>query len=115
ELGFKVSLGHTNASAGQLRAAVAAGATGFTHLGNACPQSLDRHDNILWRVLDTPGLGVSLIHDTHHVAPALFRLIHRTLKPFQILHTTDAMAAAGAGPGLFPLGRHQLEVGVDGI
>ncbi len=115
ELGFKVSLGHTNATAEQLKAAVAAGATGFTHLGNACPQTLDRHDNILWRVLDTPGLAVSLIPDTHHVSPALIRLIHRVLKPFQIMHTTDAMAAAGAGPGVFPLGHHRLEVGADGI
>lgn len=115
ELGMKVSLGHTNASAPQLREAVAAGATGFTHLGNACPQLLDRHDNILWRVLDTPSLTVSLIPDTHHVAPPLFRLIHRLLKPFQILHTTDAMAAAGAGPGIYSLGPHHLEVGADGI
>jgi N-acetylglucosamine-6-phosphate deacetylase len=49
-LGMKVSLGHTNAPASCLREAVAAGATGFTHLGNTCPQELDRHDNILWRV-----------------------------------------------------------------
>ena len=115
EVGFKVSLGHTNASATQLREAAVAGATGFTHLGNACPQLLDRHDNILWRVLDTPGLTVSLIPDTHHVSPALFRLIHRLLKPFQIMHTTDAMAAAGSGPGVYPLGMHRLEVGADGI
>lgn len=120
-LGMKVCLGHTNANAAQLRAAVAAGATGFTHLGNACPQLLDRHDNILWRVLDTPGLAVSLIPDTHHVSPALFRLIHRVLKPFQIMHTTDAMAAAGARKGdvpvaqLFKLGKLRLEVGADGI
>jgi N-acetylglucosamine-6-phosphate deacetylase len=121
-LGFKVSLGHTNASATQLRAAVAAGATGFTHLGNACPQQLDRHDNILWRVLDTPGLAVSLIPDTHHVAPALFRLIHRVLKPYQILHTTDAMAAAGVSrkgdipvAQTFALGSMRLEVSADGI
>lgn len=121
-LGFKVSLGHTNANATQLRAAVAAGATAFTHLGNACPQQLDRHDNILWRVLDTPGLAVSLIPDTHHVAPALFRLIHRLLKPYQILHTTDAMAAAGATrkgdipvAQTFTLGPMRLEVSADGI
>jgi len=121
-LGFKVSLGHTNASATQLRAAVAAGATGFTHLGNACPQQLDRHDNILWRVLDTPGLSVSLIPDTHHVSPALFRLLHRVLKPYQILHTTDAMAAGGVSrkddtpvAQSFTLGTMRLEVSVDGI
>lgn len=97
--GMKVSLGHTNASSVQLTAAACAGATGFTHLANGCPQTLDRHDNILWRVLDTAGLSVSLIHDTHHVSPQLFRLIHRALKPDQIMHTTDAMSAAGAKLG----------------
>jgi len=56
-----------------------AGATGFTHLGNACPQLLNRHDNILWRALDTPGLTVSLIPDQVHVSPPLFRLFHRAL------------------------------------
>jgi len=111
EVGFKVCLGHTNASARHLREAVAAGATGFTHLGNASPQLLDRHDNILWRVLDTPGLAVSLIPDTHHVSPALFRLIHRVLKPFQIMHTTDAMAAAGMVGTVAPRGPRIARVG----
>src|SRR5580658_5188938 len=62
-LGCKVSLGHTDASADIIQAAVQAGASGFTHLGNACPRELDRHDNILWRVLDRSGLTVSLIPD----------------------------------------------------
>jgi N-acetylglucosamine-6-phosphate deacetylase len=114
-LGLRVSLGHTDASADQLRAAVAAGATGFTHLGNGCPLQLDRHDNIIWRVLDTPGLVVGLIADRVHVGPALFRLIHRILPPERIYYTTDAMAAAGAAAGEFTLGRLRLRVGEDGI
>ncbi|MBI3852186.1 MAG: N-acetylglucosamine-6-phosphate deacetylase [Verrucomicrobia bacterium] len=114
-LGMKVSLGHTNASAEVLQRAVQAGATGFTHLGNACPRELDRHDNIIWRVLDTPGLTVSLIPDRIHVSPALFRLVHRALDPVSIYYTTDAMAAAGAPPGRYPLGTLQLEVGADQI
>lgn len=114
-LGVKISLGHTNASADTLRAAGAAGATGFTHLGNACPRVLDRHDNILWRVLDTPGLTVSLIPDRIHVAPALFRLVHRLQPEGAVYYTTDAMAAAGAPPGRYTLGRLELEVGADQI
>ncbi len=114
-LGMKVSLGHTNASAEILRRAVEAGATGFTHLGNACPRELDRHDNIIWRVLDTPGLTVSLIPDGIHVSPALFRLVHRVLDPTWIYYTTDAMTAAGAPPGRYILGRLELEVGADQI
>jgi len=114
-LGIKVSLGHTNASADQLRRAVQAGASAFTHLGNACPRLLDRHDNILWRVLDLPELAVSLIPDGIHVAPALFRLLHRVLNPAAIFYVTDAMAAAGAGPGRYTLGKLQPQVGPDGI
>ena len=115
-LGAKVSLGHTNASSEILRQAIQAGATGFTHLGNACPQQLDRHDNILWRALDTPGLNISLIPDQIHVSPALFRLVHRALSGAEaIYHTTDAMAAAGAPPGHYSLGGLQVEVGADQI
>ena len=79
KLGMRVSLGHTDASAEILQRAVAAGATGFTHLGNGCPRELDRHDNILWRVCETPGLTVSFIPDGHHVSPAPFRLLHKLL------------------------------------
>jgi N-acetylglucosamine-6-phosphate deacetylase len=113
-LEMKVSLGHTNAPAEVLRAAVEAGGTGFTHLGNGCPQQLDRHDNILWRVLETPGLTVSLIPDQIHVSPSLFRLIHRSLGE-HLYYISDAMSAAGAGPGRYQLGIMQLEVGPDQI
>jgi N-acetylglucosamine-6-phosphate deacetylase len=114
-LGIVVSLGHTNASAETIRAAVAAGARGFTHLGNGIPQQLDRHDNILWRVFDTPGLTPSLIPDTHHVSPLLFRHVHRALPAERIYYTTDAMSAAGAPPGRYTIGAIELEVGADQI
>ena len=114
-LGIKVSLGHTNASTDQIAEAVRCGAVSFTHLGNGCPRDLDRHDNILWRILETQGLQVSLIPDGTHVSPALFRLIHRQLASGTIYYITDAMAAAGAKPGRYTLGSLQLEVGADEI
>ena len=113
--GIRLSLGHTNASAEQLRGAVAAGATAFTHLANGCPRELDRHDNILWRVVETPGLLVSLIPDRIHVSPPLFRILHRLLPGESIFYTTDAMSAAGMPPGRYPLGGLQLEVGADQV
>ncbi len=115
ELGFKVSLGHTNASGDVLRAAVEAGASGFTHLGNGCPVTLDRHDNILWRVFDTPGLTIGLIPDTFHVSPPLFRLAHRILGTGAIYYVSDAIAAAGAPPGRYSVGSLTVEVGPDQI
>ena len=114
-LGMKVSLGHTNAPRKRLVQALQSGATGFTHLGNGCPRQLDRHDNILWRVFETPGFTVSLIPDIIHVSPALFRLAHKIIGADSIYYTTDAMAAAGAPPGKYKLGRLELEVGEDQV
>jgi N-acetylglucosamine-6-phosphate deacetylase len=113
--GFHVWLGHSDATATELAAAVEAGAAGFTHLGNGCPGELHRHDNIIFRVLDETRLRASLIPDGIHVSPVLFRLLHRLLPDDQIAYTTDAMAAAGAGPGTYDLAGLRVEVGVDGI
>jgi N-acetylglucosamine-6-phosphate deacetylase len=114
-LGIKVSLGHTNAQHKRLLQAIKAGAVGFTHLGNGCPRELDRHDNILWRMFETKGLKVSLIPDAFHVSPPLFRLMHRIIGGDSIYYTSDAMAAAGAPPGRYTIGRLELEVAEDGI
>lgn len=114
-LGMKVSLGHTNASADQLRQAIQNGASAFTHLGNGSPRELDRHDNILWRVFELEALKVSVIPDAIHVSPALFRLMHRQLPTDAIFYVSDAMAAAGAAPGRHRLGRIELEVGEDQV
>ncbi len=115
ELGFHVWLGHTDATAEQLAAAVAAGAEGYTHLGNGCPAQLHRHDTLVFRVLDEPGLRASIIPDRIHVSPMLFRLFHRVLDPARICYTTDAISAGGAGPGTYPLAGMKVEVGADGI
>ena len=112
--GARISLGHTNAPVEVLQNAVLVGATGFTHLGNGCPRELDRHDNIFWRVFDTPRLNVSLIPDKIHVSPQCFRAAHRVLGD-NIFYTTDAMAAAGAPPGRYTIGKVETEVGVDQI
>jgi len=114
-LGMRVSLGHTNAPAERLKQARQCGAVAFTHLGNGCPRELDRHDNILWRLFEMPGLKASLIPDGIHVSPSLFRLIHRELGGDSIFYVSDAMAAAGAPPGRYKLGRLELEVGEDQV
>ena len=117
-LGIKVSLGHTDAPRKRLIQGRQAGATAFTHLGNGCPRQLDRHDNILWRVFETPGLTIGLIPDGIHVSPSLFRTIHRLLGTgltHNMWYVSDAMAAAGVPPGKYKLGRLELEVGEDQI
>jgi N-acetylglucosamine-6-phosphate deacetylase len=111
--GFVVSFGHTNAT--DLRSAVAAGGTAFTHLGNGCPQRLDRHDNIVWRVIDEGAITAGIIPDGTHVSPSLFRLLHRALGQSRIYWTTDAMAAAGAPCGVYSLGEIELKVKEDRV
>jgi N-acetylglucosamine-6-phosphate deacetylase len=113
--GIKVSLGHTNASAEILLQAVRAGASSFTHLANGCPRELDRHDNIIWRMFETPDLMVSLIPDRIHVSPILFRIIERHLPWHWIYYVSDAMSAGGMPPGRYKFGKLDLEVGADQI
>lgn len=114
-LGLRVSLGHTQSSAIELRSAMKAGATGFTHLGNGCPPMLNRAENVIWNVLDQRGLNVGLIPDGAHVSPALFRIIRRASKDHCIYLTTDAMSAAGMAPGRYSLGTMDVDVGADQV
>lgn len=114
--GVRVSLGHTAASGAQLNAAVEAGARGVTHFGNGCPQMWERHDNWFWSVVDRADLFVGLIPDGIHLPAPVFRGMHRALvERNQIYYTTDAMSAAGAGPGRYALAGQILEVGVDQV
>ena len=114
-LGIRISCGHTDASAETLAAAAHAGATMFTHLGNGCPQQLDRHNNILWRAIETPGLTAGIIPDCIHVSPMLFRILNRALSPERFYYTTDCMSAAGGPPGRYRIGKTEIEVGADKV
>lgn len=114
-LGIRVSAGHSNATAADIAAAVRGGAVSFTHLGNGCPQALDRHDNILWRVIEARDLRVGLIPDSIHVSPALFRIFHRAMDPARFWYTTDAVHPAGAPAGRYWLGDTEVEVGPDQV
>ncbi len=113
ELGIITSLGHTDAPYEILKAAVNAGAKGFTHLGNGCPQLLERKDNIIWRVLDMENIKITLIPDTIHVSPPLFRLIHKVTN--EIIYVSDAISGAGATPGVYSLGDIKITVDDNGV
>ena len=71
--GIRVAAGHCDPSGDQLRAAIDAGLSMFTHLGNGCPLMMHRHDNIIQRVLSlSDRLWIGFISDGVHVPlPAL--------------------------------------------
>ncbi|MEA2735500.1 MAG: N-acetylglucosamine-6-phosphate deacetylase, partial [Humisphaera sp.] len=104
----------TDASVEQLSAALDAGLTLFTHLGNGCPMQMHRHDNIIQRALSlSDQLYPMFIADGAHVAfPALGNYL-RTVGLDRCIVVTDAVAPAGRGPGRFRLGRWDLVVGDD--
>jgi N-acetylglucosamine-6-phosphate deacetylase len=113
--GVHVSLGHTNASNPQIDAAIRAGARFCTHLGNATPAELPRHDNIIQRLLARDELTACLIPDGIHLPPFTLKNLYRAKPAGRVLFTTDAMAGAGAPPARYTIGPHEIEVGADGI
>ncbi len=109
-----VSAGHCDPSLYQLRGAIDAGLSMFTHLGNGCPMMLHRHDNIIQRALSVADrLWVCFIADGVHLPfPALGNFL-RVVGPERAIVVTDATAAAGLGPGRYTLGNQTVEVGDD--
>ena len=109
-----VSAGHSNASLDDLRGAIDAGLSMFTHLGNGCPATLPRHDNIIQRVLSLADrLWISFIADGVHVPSFALANYLRSARPDRTLIVSDAISAAGLGPGRYTIARREVQVGPD--
>ena len=113
--GVTVCAGHSDAGGTDLEEAVRAGLRLWTHLGNGCPAQLHRHDNVINRVVACPDLAASVVPDGIHLPPAVLGRLTAGLGPSRLFATTDAMAAAGAPPGIYGLGEKRLEVGADRV
>ncbi len=101
--GITVSAGHCNPSLDQLHAAIDAGLTMFTHLGNGCPLQMHRHDNIIQRVLSCRDqLFIGLISDGIHV-PFFALQNYLEIAGDRAFIVTDAISAAGQGPGTYQM------------
>lgn len=110
--GIAVSAGHCNPDLDTLYRAVDAGLRLFTHLGNGCPATLPRHDNIIQRVLSLRTLPyVMFIADGVHVPTFALGNYVRTVGLDRVIFVTDGTSAAGMGPGRYQLGG--VEVLVD--
>ena len=109
-LGVVVSLGHTNASYEEAKAAIAAGASRATHLYNAMPPWHHRAPGVVAACLESPQVVVELICDLVHVAPPMLRLAWRLAGSFRTTLITDAIAAGGLPDGNYTLGGLAVEV-----
>lgn len=99
DLGVIVSIGHTLADGPAVQAAVEAGATFSTHLGNGCPGLIDRHRNPLWPQLARPALSAGLITDGHHLPADFVRTTLAVKGASRTIVTSDVSPAAGLPPG----------------
>ena len=114
DAGVTVAAGHCDPTRDELAGACDAGLTLFTHLGNACPASLPRHDNVIQRALSLRDrLRYTLIADGVHLPFWFLRNVVDLVGVERCAAVSDAVTAAGLGPGRFTLGRWELEVGED--
>jgi N-acetylglucosamine-6-phosphate deacetylase len=104
--GVQVALGHTLASRDEFRAAVAAGATLSTHLGNGLPATLPRHHNPLLEQLANDGLAATVIFDGHHLSPALTHVTLRSKGIDRLVMVSDSVSVAH-----LPAGEYETAVG----
>jgi N-acetylglucosamine-6-phosphate deacetylase len=112
--GVVASIGHTKATAEQMRAAVDAGATMSTHLGNAAHPYLPKTQNYIWEQLAEDRLTAGFITDGIHIPSAFFRAAVQAKGPERSVLVTDAVAPAMCGPGEYRLGEIDVELKPDG-
>ena len=105
--GAVVSLGHSGATAEQASAAIAMGARLATHLFNAMPPLHHRRPGLIGALLASSA-KLTLIADGSHVDPLLVDLVVHRAGTTRVILVSDALAAAGAPPGLSTLGDQQV-------
>ena len=113
--GVLVSIGHTGATPEQITAAVDAGASLSTHLGNGAASMLPRHPNFVWAQLSDDRLTASFIADGHHLPAATLKAMLRAKSLDNSILVSDAAALGGQPPGRYrsAIGG-DVDVSVDG-
>ncbi len=101
QAGIVVGLAHTLATTDEIAAAVDAGATLSTHLGNGAPAMLPRHPNMIWDQLAEDRLWASAIFDGHHLPASVMKVIARAKGAARTILVSDAVALARMPPGVY--------------
>lgn len=108
--GVRVSLGHSDATAAETEAGIAAGAQSATHTFNAMRGLDHREPGMLGAVLDSERLYAELICDGIHVDPIAVRLYYRAKGAERAILITDGMSATGMPNGRYKLGSFDVDV-----
>src|SRR5580658_266068 len=108
--GVRISVGHSNATAAETRAAIAAGAVSATHTFNAMRALDHREPGILGTVLTTDSLYAELVCDGIHSAPEMSKIWWKAKGPQRGILVTDGMSATGMPDGEYQLGGFPVQV-----
>lgn len=108
--GVTVAAGHTDATFEQAMTAFTAGVRLATHLFNAMRPIHHREPGIVGAALARPDVSCSLIADLVSVHPAVLKMVVSLKGPERTVLITDAISAAGAGPGRVTLGDQDVRV-----
>ena len=112
--GVIVSLGHSDATYRQARAAIEAGARGITHLFNAMSPLVHREPGMVGAALEDPHVYCGLIVDNRHVHPAVLRVALAARPADRMMLVTDAMPSVGNDGRPFVLNGETIRV-EDGV
>src|SRR5579883_2286796 len=110
DLEIIASIGHTNATYEETRAAIAAGCTQATHLFNAMRGLHQREPGAVSALLLADEISAEIIVDGLHLHPAIVDLTLRLKGKDRILLVTDAMRAKCCRDGRYELGGQQVNV-----
>src|SRR5260370_13325362 len=111
--GVVVSIGHTRASAHEIAAAVSAGATLSTHIGNGAHSTLPRHPNYIWEQLAEDRLAASFIVDGIHLPKSFLSVAPSPLGLERSILVTDAVMPAGWAPAPYKIDHVDVEMHAD--
>lgn len=106
--GILASIGHSNATYQEVVKAVEAGYSHVTHIysGMSTVQRVNayRFAGVLEAAFLLDDLTTEMIADGHHLPPSLLRLVIKVKGTDRVCAVTDAIAAAGLGPGKYQVG-----------
>ena len=112
--GVVPSIGHTMAEPSAIEAAVDAGASMSTHLGNAAHPVLAKTQNYIWNQLSEDRLSASFIYDEIHIPRDFFRSAVRAKGIERSVLVTDAVMPAMCLPGPYRLAEVDVELRENG-
>ena len=114
--GIVVALGHHNAPAEKVTAAIDRGAKISTHLGNGAAGTVNRHYNPFWSQLADDRLNISIICDGFHLPSEVIAAFYKAKGRERTILTSDVTSYGSLPPGDYTTGEgHSVRITAEGM